>query len=116
MIDSKLLKEITQYCEFNGITDIEREVNRLLKIGFAVDKYGTSPFDQMQKEIATIKGKVMETEFTTEQVEEKPKPKRGRKKKDENTVVEVTSLETENKKSEVADVPPKKKMRIIKNN
>lgn len=45
MINNKLLEEIKQYCELNNIENIEKEVNRLLRIGFNIEKYGTSPFN-----------------------------------------------------------------------
>ena len=44
MINDKLYQEIKEYCELNNIEDINKEINRLLRIGFNIEKYGTSPF------------------------------------------------------------------------
>ena len=44
MINNKLYQEIKEYCELNNIEDINKEINRLLRIGFNIEKYGTSPF------------------------------------------------------------------------
>ena len=44
MINDKLYQEIKEYCELNNIEDIDKEINRLLRIGFNIEKYGTSPF------------------------------------------------------------------------
>ena len=48
-IDAKLLDSISQYCALNDIGDIEKEVNRLLQIGFNVERYGNSPFDKLKQ-------------------------------------------------------------------
>lgn len=107
MIDRKLLKEITQYCEFNGISDVNSEINRLLRIGFSIEKYGSSPFEQMTKQSQPLV-------VSTEVIEEKElKPKRGRKKKEEPKQVNEVQQEEQVPMEEVV---PKKKMRIIKNN
>ena len=50
MINNKLLEEIKEYCELNNIEDIDKEINRLLRIGFNIEKYGVSPFSFVQTE------------------------------------------------------------------
>lgn len=50
MINNKLMEEIKQYCELNNIEDLDKEINRLLRIGFNIEKYGTSPFSFVQTE------------------------------------------------------------------
>ena len=50
MINNKLMEEIKQYCELNNIEDLNKEINRLLRIGFNIEKYGTSPFSFVQHE------------------------------------------------------------------
>ena len=50
MINNKLMEEIKQYCELNNIEDLDKEINRLLRIGFNIEKYGTSPFSFVQHE------------------------------------------------------------------
>ena len=103
MINKRLLKEITEYCEYNDITDIEGEINRILKLGFSIVKYGTSPFEQMTKQDPSR--------------QEEPKPKRTRKKKEAPQEVNLVTVEVK----EIEEIPqtveekPKKKMRIIKN-
>lgn len=87
MINDKLFQEIKQYCEINNIVDIKAEINRLLRIGFNIEKYGTSPFSFLQEN----KIKELIKEQPIEDAEEKV---------------------YENKKEEVK---PKKRIRIIKN-
>ena len=48
MINDKLYQEIKEYCELNNIEDIDKEINRLLRIGFNIEKYGVSPFSFVQ--------------------------------------------------------------------
>ena len=50
MINDKLYQEIKEYCELNNIEDIDKEINRLLRIGFNIEKYGVSPFSFVQTE------------------------------------------------------------------
>lgn len=50
MINNKLYQEIKEYCELNNIEDINKEINRLLRIGFNIEKYGVSPFSFVQTE------------------------------------------------------------------
>lgn len=52
MIQSKLLEEIEQYCKANNIEDIEKFVNKMLRNGFNIEKYGEKPpwFDSKPKE------------------------------------------------------------------
>lgn len=112
MFNKKLLKEIEEYCQLNGIVDVSQEINNMLRTGFYIVKYGTSPFEQMEKQSATT----AKTNTLSSQLDESiVKPKRGRKKKvnEENM---TTSLENENVESNVEiEDKPKKKMRIIKN-
>lgn len=43
MIQSKLLEEIEQYCKANNIEDIEKFVNKMLRNGFNIERYGEKP-------------------------------------------------------------------------
>lgn len=45
MIEDKLLKDITEYCELNGI-EVDTYINKRLKSALMIDKYGTSPFEK----------------------------------------------------------------------
>jgi len=49
-INDKLYNNILEYCKLNHIEDIESEINRLIEIGFNVDKYGNKPFVKFQSE------------------------------------------------------------------
>ena len=40
MVDDKLLKEIEKYCEVNGVNDIKSLINKMLKRGFTIEKFG----------------------------------------------------------------------------
>ena len=77
MINEKLLKEITEYCNINNIKDIKSKINELLRIGFNIEKYGDSPFYERPTRVEETK------EIKKEEVvkrdndvkEEKPKKK-----------------------------------------
>ena len=75
MIDEKLYKEIKEYCIFNNIENIEKEINRLLKIGFNYERYGNSPFYKKQNieenDIEVVEKRVEKQE----EIKEKPKKK-----------------------------------------
>ena len=75
MLEKKLLKELTAYCELNGL-DLKKYVNKLLKSAFTLDKYGDRPFSNS---------------------EEKPKSKQTRAKAKETVKIESNDMvETEN--------------------
>ena len=94
-INNKLFQEIKEFCELNGISDVEKEVHKMLTKGFNIEKYGTSPFQTVMPIF----------EEKNEIIEEKPKKKVGRPKKTE-----------EIKEKEVAEeIKPKRRVRIIKN-
>lgn len=101
-INKKLLKDIEEYCKFNNIEDIEKEVNNILRVGFNVIRFGTKPFDNTPPKIEEIK----------KEEEAIVKKKVGRKKKIEETQVIEPILESETKTEEPIQV---KKVRIIKN-
>lgn len=50
MINDKLLKEIKEYCKLNGIEDVEGLVNKMLKQGFTIEKYGEVPKPALKPE------------------------------------------------------------------
>lgn len=84
MIEKKLLKDITLYCEANGL-DTKRYLNKLLKNAFMVDKYGEKP--------------------AIFAAEEPKKPKVTRKRKSQvSEIVETPAQTTE---------PPTKKVEVI---
>jgi pentatricopeptide repeat protein len=51
-ISSKILEEIEQYCKANDIEDVEVFVNKMLRNGFNIEKYGEKPpwFQEKPKE------------------------------------------------------------------
>lgn len=101
-IKSKLLKEITAYCELNNIKDIEAEVNRLLLNGFNIERYGLSPFTYTIPQ--AVENKPSESEKT-----DKPKRTYVRKKK------EQVQQEVETKEEEIKEQPIKRRnVKIIK--
>lgn len=77
MINEKLLKEITEYCNINNIKDIKSKINELLRIGFNIEKYGDSPFYERPTRIEETKEiRKEEVEKRENNVkEEKPKKK-----------------------------------------
>ena len=73
MIDEKLYKEIKEYCILNNIENVEKEINRLLKIGFNYEKYGNSPFYKKQNIEENNIEVVEERVEKQEEIKEKPK-------------------------------------------
>lgn len=115
MIDNELYLEIVQYCQLNDITNIEKEINSMLRKGFSIVKYGSSPFEKMReqqnlpiqddvselKEVKkrTYKRKPKETETVTSEVEEN-----------------INQVEQQNTYEVKIEEPVKKrKVRVIKN-
>jgi Holliday junction resolvasome RuvABC ATP-dependent DNA helicase subunit len=91
MIDEKLLKEINEYCKFNGINDIDKEINNFIRTGFNIAKYGLNPIDNIKNEYKKepLEVKIVKAEPIEENTQDKIK-------------------------KEVID-KPKKTVRIIKN-
>ena len=78
-IDDKLLSEITEYCKYNDISDIEKEVNKMLQKGFNIEKYGYSPFQnvvEFKEEIPLKQEKIKIEEEHVEELKKVEKPKR----------------------------------------
>ena len=77
MIDKTLLREITLYCDMNGIKDIPRLVNRMLERGFTIEKYGEIPIDIVKTNNSTNIEKqkneyVLDIATLKNNIEEKP--------------------------------------------
>jgi hypothetical protein len=97
MIDESLYKEIEKYCKLNEIQDVDGEINSMLRIGFNVSRYGTSPMDiaWRQKE---QRPSVSLSQFTAEERDDAP---------------QTQAVDT--KTNRVVNQPQhKKKIRIIK--
>lgn len=80
-IPKKLYNEIKEYCEFNNLDDITKEIVNYIQTGFNLVKYGNSPFlsfniktNENLKEEKEEK-KVQETikDAVIEKIEKKPK-------------------------------------------
>lgn len=97
MLDDKLVEEIKDYCISNGIDDYWDEINRYIRNGFNIAKYGEKPFEAFVKTYTS-------TDFEN--------------KKD--NILNKNSISTENKISSttetVEDIKPRKRVRILKNN
>ena len=61
-VPQSLKDEIWDYCRLNGITNIDEFTINLLKQGYAVEKYGTSPIlpQIIEKEVEKIVEKIIE--------------------------------------------------------
>ena len=60
MIETKIYEEIRLYCEFNDITDIDGFINKIVKVGFNIEKYGNKPIVNKNK-ITTFENNLTET-------------------------------------------------------
>lgn len=112
-INARLLKSIEDYCKFNGITDIEKEVNNLLQIGFNVTRFGTSPFSSS---IPIVEEVLPPKEEKEEVIIEKPKRVYKRKPKVEQieTVFHETVDVPQEEPIKEVEEKPKKRVRVIK--
>ena len=112
-INARLLKSIEDYCKFNGITDIEKEVNNLLQIGFNVTRFGTSPFSSSIPIVEEVPSPKEEKE---EVIIEKPKRVYKRKPKIEQieTVFHETVDAPQEEPIKEVEEKPKKRVRVIK--
>jgi hypothetical protein len=98
-IEKSLYDDIVDFCSLNEITDVNEFINKTLKKGFDMEKYGDSFaffFNKTPEEIVHIKPKEQEIveEVEPEAVEKEVKTevvakKRGRKKKEEPKVEEI---------------------------
>ena len=132
-IKIKLIKEISEYCEYNNI-DINDFVNKCIDIGFNVSKYGYSPIDNMKKEKNNIKNNIEnnEKESTRKEIKEsvlnedetakeKNIVNEDNGKHEEQTVRNTEERETGVKEEikrdeEAVEIKPKKRrVKIIKN-
>lgn len=101
-INKKLLSKLLEFCLFNGIQnedEIDKEINRILQIGFNVVKYGNTPFTEYHTEDEGIK-----------KVEEPPKRKVGRPRK----IKEEEKIEVTEEPKQQVKVEPKRKVKIVK--
>lgn len=96
-INNILYNNIIKYCEYNKINNIEEEFNRLLQIGFNVDKYGTSPFAKYEPIKEKVDVKPIINEIKIDVIKEEPQV-----------------IKSENKPTEEKPKPRKRKIQITK--
>jgi len=61
-IPYELNEEITEYCRFNDIDDVQKFIVKMVRQGYTVEKYGTSPIvpQVIEKEVEKIVEKIVE--------------------------------------------------------
>jgi hypothetical protein len=61
-IPYELNEEITEYCRFNDIDDVQKFIIKMVRQGYTVEKYGTSPIvpQVIEKEVEKIVEKIVE--------------------------------------------------------
>lgn len=94
-IDEELIKNIKEYCDLNK-KDFDNELNKIIKIGFSITKYGYSPFQKMKEQSNLKDNDIKKTEII--------------EKKEEITKINIEEEIKENINSE----KPKKRVRKIK--
>jgi len=95
MIKDKLVEEIKEYCQLNGIEDVDRFVNKIVNKGFTLEKFGE------------LKPKAKTEEEKAEEIGDDYNPTEEKEEKVEEEVEEVVQQE------EVVEVPkPVKKVRV----
>jgi len=87
--DSRLIRDIEEYCRVNEISDITLFAEKMLKKGFNIEKYGMAPPIDEKDEVVTA---------PVEPIREKPK--RVSRKKQEN-ITESTPVETISQEAQV---------------
>lgn len=63
-MDNKLLKEIKDYCKINDIDDIDGLINKMLKVGFDIERYGPNMSINIPK---VVKEKAVKEEKITKE-------------------------------------------------
>lgn len=76
-IKPKLYKDITDYCKLNNIPDVNAFIEKLIRDGFAVKKYGETPM--LEKPTPPIE--IKESPPLITEVKEVEPPKKAKKEK-----------------------------------
>jgi len=116
-----LCKAIQEYCELNGIEDINNFANRCATQGFNIVKYGLSPADNIKRENNGIKDLKNESrKKRKEQPGVSEEEKQREKKEDVSTVLQgkEESSEENKPKLDTGVIKPVtvRKIRVIKKN
>jgi hypothetical protein len=116
-----LCRAIQEYCELNGIDDINNFANRCATQGFNIVKYGLSPGDNIKRENNGIKDLKNESRKKgKEQPGVSREEKRSEEKEDIGTIVQGKEESSEENKSKLDTGVTKpvtvRKIRVIKKN
>ena len=116
-----LCKAIQEYCELNGIDDINNFANRCAAQGFNIVKYGLSPADNIKRENNGIKDLKNESrKKRKEQPGVSGEEKRSEKEEDVSTIVQGKEENSEESKPKLDTGVTKpvtvRKIRVIKKN
>ena len=116
-----LCRAIQEYCELNGIDDINNFANRCATQGFNIVKYGLSPADNIKRENNGIKDLKNESRKKgKEQPGVSREEKRSEEKEDTGTIVQGKEESSEENKSKLDTGVTKpvtvRKIRVIKKN
>jgi hypothetical protein len=80
MVDEKLYDEIAEYCRLNGMDDVDAELNRMLRVGFNVERFGTAPVRRHMEPQPSAKEDVQSDRHPLPTlVDDKPKPETEKK-------------------------------------
>jgi len=97
-LDKKILTDIKTYCELNSLNDVDSFINKCIKDGFTLDKWGVGPFlpkSQIQEvpvEKIVTKEVIVEIPIEKEIIVEKVITKEV---KDEELIIELENLKRE---------------------
>lgn len=116
-----LCKAIQEYCELNGIEDINNFANRCATQGFNIVKYGLSPADNIKRENNGIKDLKNESrKKRKEQPGVSEEEKQREKEEDVGTIVQGKEESSEENKPKLDTGVTKpvtvRKIRVIKKN
>lgn len=70
-IKDPIIDEIKAYCKLNDIKNVKDQILRFIKVGFDIEKFGTSPFNNFQRENEISE----DIKPDTKEKQEAPKPK-----------------------------------------
>jgi hypothetical protein len=72
-LSKKIEDDILEYCKLNEITDINNFIEKILRNGLNIEKYGNKPLLKSKNEVK-VETKVENTEIKVEKPKEKNKP------------------------------------------
>ena len=120
MLDEVLIKQIEEFCRLNHIQDVDKVINRCLRDGFNILKYGLTPNDNKRIEMGlknNLKEFYEESKESTEQADSatdtEPKPVE-RKKAGRKNAKKQSTEQKEDSKPEQEETKPVIKRRQIK--